>query len=235
MAEELAENISNLFSLAKSDGMPLEIRKVALSDPAIGIAGVAVDKISTNFNIEFASRVKLYLTLRILGQRHVAAGQLVILSKLQERNSHLSSPAIDAIIQIGQTLFEKKQFEEAIALMEAAVDFGDHLLGQDFPQKPYIYSNHAAALFRADRFRDAESMRRSELNLWHRSTQLEDLGRRMICEEGLADAIAAQGRVQEAAAIYVRLCEQFRHYEVYMNGPAMTRILQKIQDSMRVT
>lgn len=235
MPEDLSETIEDLFSLAIGDGMPLEVRKLALTELTQGLARGAGSKISSDASVEYASRVKLFLALRILNQKQSAAEQLVLLSQGgAQSNSQRSSQTVDEIDRLAKQLFERKQCLEAVSLLEAAVDFGEALLRRAFPQKAHLYSNHATVLFLTERYAEAEVMRRSELLLRQQPTDSIGLTRRVLCEEGLADAIAAQGRLQEASVIYVRVYRECRKHELHMNGPAMKRLQQKIQDSMRV-
>lgn len=232
--DAVSESVTKLFQLALDRSMPLEVRRVALGEMAASIASRAGGPVSSVPTAEYVFRIKLFLVLSVLGLE-VPAGAQLLLAVECDRVAALRrhGRTIEEISQLSRRLAEGGQPKESVILLGAALRFGEVSGGSSFPEKVNLYANLATACFHSGRFAEAELMRRRELPLRRQGLGEAEDAMFILCQEGLADAIAAQDRMKQAWEIYASVCQQFQQHDVYMNSPAMSRIRKKIDNCLR--
>lgn len=227
--DDLRKRTEELYALAFANSIPFELRKIALLEVSQWLAKDMVSTLSVDPNVECKLRLMFFLTLSLLGVEDLGEEQLSLAVKASTFGGHEHNrKTLGDLDRMAQQLAGRNQLAEAVVVLRAAIKFGVASVGVDFPDKVNFKANLATVLFNAGRYGDAELARQEELQLRH--LDVSELGQAMgwLCQEGLADAIAAQGRLKEAGAIYATVFQAYQRCQLPTDSPGMLRIRKKV-------
>jgi len=235
--KEFLDSVSKLYALAFDDAMPLEVRKVALLEMTQHQARHQGTGAPGDQRFEHAYRLKLFIVLSLLGDRALAEQQLQLaVTASYAAPSPDKQKKVGSMNDLAQKLAAQNRFHEAEVVLQAAMKYGTATFGPEFPDQVNLLTNHAIILFSTRRYREAEAVRRQELLLRKQDAARVNLDANMqainqtrilLCQEGLADAIAAQGRSKEALDIYGTLLHALQNSCYTPDRPGFQRIREK--------
>jgi tetratricopeptide (TPR) repeat protein len=228
-AHELRETIGHLRTLAFNESVPLGARETALLDMVNISANQITNKCSDDPITESVCRSEIFNILTLFGHKQDALKQLhLALDAIDRASVTDASNAIEKIGNLAESFNERRMFDEAELVLRKSIGIVSTVFGSNSSEKANLLTNLANVLFTARRYAEAEVLRREELNV--RLGLVGDMAQAqaLLCREGLADAIAAQGRREEATAIYLKLYPQLQTY-LPSESPGLQRLQDKIE------